>query len=62
MTEPKMPSHAAYVIRDKDDGTANWREIGVAFEHKDGKGFDVLLDAVPVSGKVTLRKIEPKSD
>lgn len=43
MTETKRPDFAAYVVRDRDDKKSNWREIGVAFTHKDGKGFDLLL-------------------
>ena len=49
-------------MRDRDDKKSNLREIGVAFTHKDGKGFDLLLDAVPVSGRVVLRTIEDKAE
>lgn len=62
MTETKRPDLAAYVVRDREDKKSNWREIGVAFKHKDGKGFDLLLDAVPVSGRVVLRDIEDKGE
>lgn len=57
------PDFAAYAIAEFKQGEekkTKWREIGAAFAHKDGKGFDVLLDALPVSGRVTLRKIEEK--
>lgn len=62
VTETKRPDLAAYVVRDREDKKSNWREIGVAFKHKDGKGFDLLLDAVPVSGRVVLRDIEDKGE
>ena len=62
MTETKRPDFAAYVVRDREDKKSNWREIGVAFAHKDGKGMDLLLDAVPVSGRVVLRTIEDKAE
>jgi hypothetical protein len=62
MTESKRPDVAAYVVRDRDDKKANWREIGVGFAHKDGKGFDLLLDAVPVSGRVVIRHLEDKAE
>jgi hypothetical protein len=62
MTETKRPDYAAYVVRDRDDKKSNWREIGVAFAHRDGKGIDLLLDAVPVSGRVVLRTIEDKAE
>ena len=39
---------------------SRFTEIGVAFPHKDGKGFDVLYDAIPLSGRITLRVQEPK--
>lgn len=58
------PTHIAYAVRnfEKDDkADSSWSRIGVAFEHKDGKGFDVTLDAVPVSGRVVLRVNEPKA-
>ena len=62
MSEDKQkPDMAAYVVRDRgEDKKANWREIGVGFAREDGKGFGVLLDAVPVSGRVVLRLIEER--
>ena len=49
------PSHIAYQIRDaKDDGI--WTRIGAAWRHKDGKGFNLQLDAVPLDGRITLRE------
>ena len=62
VTETKRPDLAAYVVRDREDKKSNWREIGVAFKHKDGKGLDLLLDAMPVSGRVVLRDIEDKGE
>lgn len=51
----KKPSHIAYSIRERDGKDAKWTEIGVAFPHKDGKGFDILFDVVPLSGHITIR-------
>jgi hypothetical protein len=39
---------------------ANWIRLGTAFAHKDGKGFNVELKAMPVSGKLVIREYEPK--
>ena len=39
-----------------------WTKIGVAFENKDGKGFNVQLTAIPVSGKLVMRLHEPRQD
>ena len=54
----------AYVVEnwtDKDGGDqANWIRVGAAFPHKDKKGFNVELKAVPVTGKLVIRLHEPK--
>jgi hypothetical protein len=34
---------------------------GVAFAHKDGNGLNVELRAIPVSGKLVIRRHEPKA-
>ncbi len=57
---PKKPSHTAYSIRERGDKDAKWTEIGVAFPHKDGKGFDILCDVVPLSGRITIRVQKPE--
>jgi hypothetical protein len=41
---------------------SNWMRIGVAFPHKDGKGFQIQLQAFPVNGKLVLRKHESKPE
>lgn len=58
------PTHTAFTVRDyktKDgEDKGRWLEIGAAWVHKDGKGFDVALDALPVDGRLVLRLNEPK--
>lgn len=68
MTDEKKgnkPTHTAYTVRNytkRDTGEvkADWLEIGSAWLHKDGKGFDLNLEALPVSGRVVIRLNEPK--
>lgn len=62
LTTSKKPTHIAYVVRDGKADQSFWRAIGSAWVHKDAKGFDLLLDAVPTSGRVVLRVNEPKAD
>lgn len=63
MTTTQRPDLVAYVIRDRgDDKKAQWREVGVAFAHADGDGFDVLLDALPVGGRLSLRRPLPPKE
>jgi hypothetical protein len=57
------PTHKAYTVRDYEkDGKKDsyWMEIGVAFLHKDGKGFDAALSALPVDGRIVFRLNEEK--
>jgi hypothetical protein len=58
----KHPAFIAYHVRDGREGEKGfWTRIGVAWKHKDGKGFDVLLDGVvPLDGRIVLR--EPSND
>jgi len=67
MTEEKKgsrPTHTAYSVTDyaKKDGErdSSWKAVGSAWMHKDGKGFDVKLEAIPVSGRLVLRVNDPK--
>ena len=48
------------VKRDKKDDF--WLNLGVAFPHDDGKGFNVFLQALPLGdGKIVLREAEEKA-
>ena len=49
------PSHHAFHVKEGKEGKNYFNRIGVAFEHKDGKGFNLQLDSTPVDGRVTLR-------
>lgn len=52
----------AYCVREYEangEKKCDWTRIGVAFSHADGKGFNVLLQAVPLDGKMVLRLHEP---
>lgn len=55
------PSHFVYTVREGGEGSKDyWSRIGAAFAHNDGKGFSVLLDAMPLDGKLTIRQPEDK--
>ena len=40
---------------------SNWTRVGVAFPHKDGLGLNVELRAMPVNGKLVIRRHETKA-
>lgn len=56
----KGPSHIAYQVRDGAEGTSHFNRIGSAFAHQDGQGFSLILDSVPVNGRVTLRTVKDR--
>lgn len=50
----KAPTHIAYHVRQgKDKGF--WTRCGAGWQHKDGKGFNIQLDLVPLDGSIQLR-------
>jgi hypothetical protein len=56
----KMYRVYSIIKREKQDDY--WLNIGVAFPHEDGKGFNVMLQALPIhgNGKIVLREHEAK--
>jgi len=54
----KPIDYVAYGVRDGQEDNAHWTRVGAAFGHKDGAGYDIVLDAVSVNGRIVLR--EPK--
>lgn len=51
------PTYTAFTTREYKDGEKDktfWLQIGSAFPHKNGKGLNVILDALPVNGRIVL--------
>jgi hypothetical protein len=61
-TSSKAPTHVAYQVRDREGHKGIWTRIGAAWPQKDGKGFNIQLDAIPLDGRVTLRIATDKQD
>lgn len=38
-----------------DGDNARWTDIGVAWTTKDEKGFTLVLNAIPVNGRIVMR-------
>jgi hypothetical protein len=53
------PSFTAYAVTKRDGQEDWWTALGAAFVHQDGQGYNIILAAVPVNGKIVLRA--PKS-
>ena len=56
------PLMLGYAVRPIGDGTkSSWSKIAAAWAHKDGQGYEVRMDAMPVDGRLVLRMV-PEGD
>ena len=55
----RKPMYVAYSAVAREGGHTRWREIGAAFQNRDAS-LTILVDAVPLSGKIIL--LPPKSE
>lgn len=54
------PAYIAYHVKetaagDNGDKRGVWTRVGAAWPNKDGKGFHVVLDVMPLDGRLILR-------
>ena len=56
----QQPTYHAYTVVKREGQDDFWLNIGAAFMHQDGDGYNVVLQALPLNGKIVLRP--PKSD
>jgi hypothetical protein len=52
--------YRVYTIVERPKQDDYWLNIGAAFPHDDGKGFNVILQAHPIGEKLVVRLYEPK--
>ena len=55
--ETAKPTHRVYTVIRREGQDDYWLNIGLAFPHKDGNGFNVVLQALPLDGKIVCREI-----
>jgi hypothetical protein len=62
-----LPTHRVYSVSKNGEQKSTWQEIGAAWPHKDGKGFNLTFTARPLEGAqivlrvATAKKSEVKS-
>ena len=61
-TASKKPSYIAYHVRDREGAKSIFTRIGAAWPHKDGKGFNIQMEVVPLDGRIVLRVESEKKD
>lgn len=55
--QPKQPTHRAYSVIRREGQDDFWLNVGLVFPHKDGQGFNIMLQAFPLDGKIVCREI-----
>ena len=55
--QPSAPTHRAYSVIRRDGQDDYWLNLGLVFPHKDGNGFNIVLQALPLDGKIVCREI-----
>jgi len=63
--EQRRPTHRVYSVIRREGQDDFWLNLGLVFPHKDGSGFNIVLQAFPLDGKIVCREItdeEPQGD
>ncbi len=55
----RRPTHRLYRVLG-DGSSAIWTPIGAAWPNKDGLGFSLSCDAVPLTGRIVMRLIQER--
>jgi hypothetical protein len=51
----QQPAFTAYAVTKREGKDDWWTPIGAAFPHKDGTGYNIVLQTIPLDGKIVLR-------
>lgn len=51
----KKPSHEVFQVIAIAKDRSYWNRIGAAWEHEDGEGLSVTLQAFPLDGRIVIR-------
>jgi hypothetical protein len=55
-----QPAFRAYTVAAREGQSDFWSPIGAAFQHHDSAGFNVVLQALPIDGRIVLRPIKER--
>lgn len=59
----RKPEFIAYQVKNVEGmEKAIWNRIGAAWQHEAGEGLSVVLDALPLDGRITLIKPRDKDE
>ena len=60
--DAKQPTHRAYSVIKREGQDDFWLNLGLVFPHKDGSGFNIMLQAFPLDGKIVCREVAADND
>ena len=60
--QPQQATYRAYSVIRREGQDDYWLNLGLAFPHKDGKGFNIMLQAFPLDGKIVCREVTTEED
>ena len=55
--QPQQPTHRPYSVIKREGQDDFWLNLGLVFAHKDQKGFNIVLQALPLDGKIVCREV-----
>ena len=55
------PTHRIYNVTGAGK-SAYWTQIGAAWPNRDGQGFSITCDAVPLAGRIVMRAIAERPE
>lgn len=58
---PSSPTHRLYVVKGEGENS-RWTEVGAAWTNRDGQGYSLALDAVPLGGRIVMREIADRDE
>jgi hypothetical protein len=61
MATSQQPAYRAFTVVKREGADDFWLPIGAAFPHQDGEGFNLVLQALPIDGRVVLRTPKDES-
>jgi hypothetical protein len=60
-TTGEKPSHRIFQVTGRGE-SANWTPVGAAWPNRDGHGFSMVFDAIPVHGRTVMRLITERTE
>lgn len=57
----RKPTHRLYRVQG-DGQSAIWTPIGAAWPNKDGLGFSLTCEAMPLTGRIVMRTIVERAE